>query len=515
MTGRDPVVLNGRGLTPEGIAAIARDRGQVAIAPEAQERMTASRAVVERYLDENRPAYGLTTGLGQRVTHQLSRDDLAAFSRRTVLGRAVAVGPPLSDEIVRALMAVRLNGILAGGSGASPVVAERLAALLNAGIHPWIPSIGSVGAGDLCLMAHLGLALIGEGDVRIADERLTAAEGLARAGLTPLELGPKDGLAICNASAASAGQAALALADAEAVLGLAQTAAALSMEGFRANLSPLDPRVTAARPQPGQAWAAENLRGLLADGLLFEPEAARRLQDPISLRCVAPVHGGLRATIDFLRPALDAELNGAADNPLVLADGGEILSTGNFQTPLLALALDSLTQALAQVAALSLSRAGKLLVERLSGLPANLSPFGPGRSGYAPLLKAGEALLAEIRHLANPVPVEPRWAADGVEDELTNAPLAARKAGDAVWRLRLLLGMELMIGAQAVELAKPARLGRGPTVALAAVRRVVTPLDDDRALAPDMERLDRELLANGRLLTEIEAALSARPNEGA
>lgn len=499
-----PIALSGANLTPEIVVQIARDERPVAIAPTARDRLAASRAVVERHLEENRPVYGLTTGLGPRVTHRLSRDDMAAFSLRTVVGRSVAVGPPLSEEAVRALMAVRLNGLLAGGAGAAPEVAETLAAWLNVGLQPIIPSIGSIGAGDLCLMAHLGLGLIGEGEVRFQGVTIPAADGLARAGLKALVLGPKDGLAICNASAASAGQAALAIADAESALALAQLAAVLSLEGFRGNVSPLDPRISAARPQPGQAWAAEDLRRLLQGGLLFDPGSARRLQDPISLRCIAPVHGSLRATIDFARPAVDAELNGAADNPLVLIDDDEILSTGNFQTPLLALAMDSLAQGLAQVAALSLSRSGKLLLERLSGLPANLSPHGPSRSGYAPLLKAGEALMAEIRHLANPVPVEPRWAADGVEDDLTNAPLAARKAVDAVTRLRLLLAMELTIAVQAVELAAPAKLGQAVTAAMETVREVVPPLDEDRPLSPDITALDERLLANGALLKAVQ-----------
>ncbi len=506
---REALALTGRDLTPADLVAIARQSRPVAIAPEAAERLARSRAVVERHVAEDRPVYGLTTGLGPRVTHRLTREEMAEFSRLTVLARSVALGPPLPEAAVRAMMAVRLNGLLAGGAGAAPAIAEALAALLNAGVHPVVPAFGSVGVSDLCQMAHLGLALIGEGETTVAGARLPAAEGLARAGLEPLTLGPKDGLAICNASSVSAGLAALALFDAAEALALAQAAAALSMEGFRANLSPLDPRATAARPQPGQAWAAEGLHALLAGSLLREPGAARRVQDPISLRCVAPVHGSLRAALDFAAPALDAELNGAADNPLVLLDDGEMLSTGNFHTPLLALAMDSVTMALAQVAALSVGRSGKLLLERLSGLPPTLSPHGPSRSGFAPLLKSGEALVAEMRHLANPVPAEPRWAADGVEDEVTNAPLAARQAGEAVERLRLVLAIELAIAAQAVDLAQPARLGRGPAATHDAVREIMPPLDDDRALSGEVNRLEAELLANGRLARMVGEALGA------
>ena len=502
----DPCVLTGGRLPFADLAAVARSARPVAIAPEGRRRLEAGRAVVERYIEENRPAYGLTTGLGPQVTHRLSRDEMAAFSRRTILGRSVALGPPLPEAEVRAAMAVRLNGLLAGGSGASPAVAELLAAMLNAGVHPLIPGSGSVGASDLCLMAHIGLAMLGEGEATLAGARRPAAEALAQAGLAPLEPAPKDGLAIVVSSAVSAGRAALALHDAEALLRLAQAAAALTLEGFRGNLGPLDPRVSAARPQPGQAWAAEHLLGLMEGSLLCEPGAARRLQDPISLRCIAPVHGSLRATIDFATGPVVAETEGRAENPLVLAEDDEILSNGNFQTPLLALALDSLSQAVAQVAALSVSRCAKLLTERLSGLPATLSPRGPGNSGFAPLLKSGEALLAEIRHLAQPVPVEPRWSGDGVEDDITNAPLAAAKAGAALDKLRLVIALELSVAAQAVELAAPERLGRGPALTLAAVRELVPPLDEDRALSADVTRLDEALLASGALLARLEGS---------
>ena len=500
------MVLGGAGLTPADLVRVARAGQPVTIAPEGLRRMAAGRAVVEDHLRDDKPVYGLTTGLGPRVTQRLSRDLLADFSRLTILGRSNAVGPPLPPDLVRALMTARLNGLLIGGAGAAPVVAETIAAMLNAGLHPVMPSIGSVGASDLCLMAHLGLAMIGEGEIARDGARLPAKDALEKAGLNPLELGPKDGLAICNASSFSAAQAALVLHDAEEFLELAQIAAALSLEGFRGNLSPLDPRVAGARPAPGQESAAAGLRAQLSGGALTEPGAARRLQDPISLRCIAPVHGSLYAALDFLRPAVDAELNGAADNPLVLVEDGEILSTGNFQTPALALALDTLALALAQVAGLMLSRAVKLLIERLSGLPANLTTKGPTRSGLAPLLKSGEALNAEIRHLANPVPVEPRWTADGVEDDITNAPLAGKKAAEILWRLRLLCAMELIVAAQAVELARVERLGRGAAIAQAMVRRIVPRLDEDRPSGPDVERLDRDLLANGELLARLRAA---------
>ncbi len=500
---RETLVLTGFDLEPATLVGVARDDVQVALAPEALERMALSRAVVETHVDEDIPVYGLTTGLGPRVTHRLSREELTEFSELTVLARSTALGPPLPRDQTRALLLVRLNGLLAGGAGASLEIADALARMLNAGVHPVIPSVGSVGASDLCQMAHLGLALIGQGEMEARDQRLPAREALREADLEPMLLAPKDGLAICNASSATAGRAALVLYDGCDLLDLAQVAAALSMEGFRANTSPISATVAAARPQPGQEYAAAGLRRLLDGGALLDPSAARRLQDPISLRCVSAVHGSLKAALDFLDPILDADLNGSADNPLVLFEEERIVSTGNFHTPALALGLDTLAMALAQVAALSVSRSVALLIERLSGLPGTLSPQGISRSGMAPLLKTGEALLAEVRHLAQPVPHDLRWPADGVEDDITNAPLAARKAGDIVWRLRQILAIELMVAAQAIDLAEPPSLGRGTEVAHDLVRSVVDTLDEDRALAPDVVTLDEELLTSSRLLEAV------------
>ena len=497
--------LTGFDLDAAIVARIAREGVKVVPAAKAMRRMAEGRAIVEEHLAADKPVYGLNTGLGARVTHRLPKDVLAEFSRLTLLGRSNSVGPPLPREAVRALMTLRLNGLLQGGAGASPAVAETLAAALNAGLHPVMPAIGSIGAGDLCVLAHLGRALIGEGEIEQDGEVLPAGEALARAGIAPLALGPKDGLAICNASAYSAGLAALVLHDAEAALESAQIAAALTMEGFRANLSPIDPRIAEARPAPGQVAAATQLRRILAGGALTEPGAARRLQDPISLRCVAQVHGSLGAALDFLRPSLEAEMNGVGDNPLVLIEAREILSSGNFHTPALALGLETLGQALAHVAALSVSRAARLLTERHSDLPANLSRHGSSRSGFTPLMKPAEALLQEIRHHALPAPMELRWAADGVEDDLTNAPLAARKAAEILSRLNLVLAIELLIAAQAVDLAKVDRLGAGTAAAYQAVRREVPPLDDDRPHGPDAERLERALLSGGQLVATVRA----------
>jgi histidine ammonia-lyase len=503
------VPITGRRLSPEAVMAIARGGARVTVDPAARERMGAAAAVVQRAADAGTPVYGLTTGLGPRVVQRVDGAEAAEFSLRTLRGRATAVGEPLAAELSRAAMAVRCNGLCAGGSGAGVAIADGLAALLNASVHPCIPATGSVGASDLCMLAHVGLTLIGEGDAELDGERMPADRALQRAGLAPVALGPKDGLAICSSSAVSVGVAALALLDAEACLRAVQVGAALSMEGFRANLSPLDPRVVAARPAPGQEWAATGLRALLQGGSLTEPGAARRLQDPLSFRCASQIHGSLRVALDLLAAAVAAELDGAADNPLVLAEDDEIVSTGNFHVPALALALDATAIALAQVAATITERQARLKAERLSGLPDALTTHGLTSSGLAPLTKTAQALTVEIRHLASPLAILPTIGADGVEDDSTGAAHGALRVRSQLERMWLLVAIELLVAAQAVDLAAPARLGGGTGVAYAVVREWVAPLGEDRPIGRDVERLAARALVGGELLARVDATVTA------
>ncbi|HET7328430.1 MAG TPA: aromatic amino acid lyase [Nocardioidaceae bacterium] len=504
-----PVLIDGATLTPAGVVGVARDRTRVEVGPTVRARLDRERAVVDTYVDDQIPAYGVTTGLGARSTVALAREDLSAFSARTLRGRANAVGTPLAAHLVRAAMVARANGIASGHTGASPAVLDSLVGMLNAGVHPVVPESGSIGSSDLCLMAHVGLVVMGEGRAECGGELLDGATALRRAGQAPLALGPKDGLVLCGASPVAAGTGALAVGGAAATLTMAQGVAALTLEGFRGNSTPLDPRAQAARPAPGQTLAAAELRALLDGGALTDSRSARRLQDPVSLRCVAPVHGALHAAVTFAATAVDAELNGSGDNPIVDAESAQVLSTGNFHTPVLALALDTLALALCQTAALSAARTGRLMSPALTGLSANLSPRGLDRSGMAPVVKTAQALVAEIRHLAAPVSIDSRSGAEGVEDDSTNACLGARRLLPMLDKLRLVLAIEATAASQAVDLAAPATLGRGAAVLHRAVRAVVAPLDDDRALGSELERVAIEVLASLDVQADLDAIVRA------
>lgn len=500
------LILGDRPLELGAIRRVAIGGARVALASAAHARMAAARSVVERHLAEGRPVYGLTRGLGGQAQLTLPAETLAEFSRLTVLGRAHSVGPRLSRNMVRAAMLVRANGLAQGGAGVRPALAEFILAMLNGGVHPEIPSIGSVGASDLCQLAHLGLAIIGEGRAEQDGKLKPAAEALACAGLAPFPLAPKEGLSLCSANAATAGRGALALQEARDLFLLVNLAAALSMEGFRANLSPLDPRVAAARPQPGQIETTGLLRALLDGSALFEAGAARRLQDPLSFRCVAQVHGSFRHALDGAGAALQPELDGAGDNPLVLAGADAILSNGNFHTPALALGFDMAALGLAQAANLAVNRMARLLNGRFTDLPERLTKEPPPAAGMAPLMKTAEALAAEIRLNANPVAADQRTSADGIEDDTTNAPLAVAKLETALERFRLLIAVELLIAAEAVDHAKPPRLGKGPALAHRLLRDVAPPLKEDRPLGVDVERIAETLIATGKLLEALRAA---------
>lgn len=502
----NPLVVTGHTLTPADVADVARRGCTVEIAPAAHERLERARAALERALAEGLPVYGLTTGLGARVGEPLEPQRAGEQAARIVRGRATAVGEPLPAAAVRATLLARLNGLCAGGAGASPAVADTLAAMLNAGVHPIVPRTGSIGAGDLCLLAHVALVVLGEGEAELGGERMPGDEALRQAGIVVPAIGPGDGLALCNASSVSAGVAALALDAGDRLLDAVQIAAALSMEGFRAATAPIDAHVAGANAAPGQEWEAAGLRELLRGGSLLDARASRRLQDPLSFRCASHVHGTFRWALDMLSAAVLPALNGAGDNPLVLP-GGEVVSTGNFHTPALALALDATAIAIAQTAGPAAERPARLATERLSGLPANLTTGGDGRSGIAPLLKTAQALAVEIRHLSAPLAVDPRFGADGVEDDSTNAAASALRVEAQLGLLARLIGLELVCAAQAVDLAAPDRLGRGTATAHASVRELVAPLADDRPLGAEVERVALELVASGVLRERVREAV--------
>lgn len=484
------VSFTGAPPTTSDIAAIARHDARIEISPDVKDKIVAARAVVERYLAADQPVYGLTTGLGAGVDTRLATDDLVAFQLRVPQARAVGVGAALPRETVRAMMAARIAGMAAGGSGVSLPVFAGLVAALNAGFHPVVPSLGSIGAADLAPLAHMGRALLGDGEAEVDGTILPALEAISKVGLKPLPIAPKDGHVLVVANSLSVGKACLCIEDIERLFDWSLAAVALNFEAFRANVSVFDDRALAARPAFGQREAAARLRELLSGSSLLADGAARRLQDPLSYRCAPQVWGALLHAIDEARAATEIELGSAGDNPIVLAEDGLILANGNFDMTAFVLAWERLGQAIAHCAAATAYRTIKIMSPGMSELPRFLTPLGQSRTGFATVQKTVSALEAEIRHLAIPVSLTPIPVADGVEDQASMAPSVLSKIEAMIERLRYLVAIELVASAQAVELrGVTGELGVGTLKAYRQVRQLVPPLQEDRAQGPDFQRV--------------------------
>ncbi len=461
-------------LAIEDLLAVV-DGAQVELDDGARAKIAAGRAVVDRALTAGEAVYGLTTQVGHGKDTRLTEEEIRGEQQFLVMSHSGGIGPPLPAAIVRAALAVRLNGIARGGSGAGVAVAEILAAMLNAGVHPVVPETASVGAGDLPQMAGLAQVAIGMGRAEYRGEVLPGGEALRRAGIAPLVLGGKDGLALISANGVSVGQAALVVARAARVAEAADVAAALSMEATGANTSVLDPAVGRAKPIPGQVAAADHLRVLLAGSPLLGPGGARSVQDALSFRVVPQVHGALREYVTSARSAVTAELNAAADNPLVSVPGQALISNGNFHPMVLAIACDALRIALAQVGQLSERRMSHLwdafFRQLTSGLPPTVA-YG------LQLRYPAAALFPELKQLAAPATLDTPPLDLGVEDHGTGAPLSVHKTDAALGLLEDLLAIELVL-ARDLLAAAPARpvLGAGTGAALRTVEQAIAAAD--------------------------------------
>jgi histidine ammonia-lyase len=477
----------------DDLVRVARTGEPVLLASGARERVVAARDVVMRLSTSGLPIYGLNSALGANTGAVLPEGDLEDYQRRAVRARAVAVGPAYERSSVRAMQFARIAGMARGGSGVSPEVLDACIALLNHQVHPVVPRFGSIGVADLPQLSHLALPLFGEGEAEFGGEVLSGRVALERAGLKPVKLGAKDGLALISSNAATTARAALVLHDATAALNAWLAAVALGYEGFRANLSPLHPSAVAARPATGQVEVANQLRVLLKGSALLKPGSARRVQDPVSMRVVAQVHGAAQGMVDAARAQVEVELNSAADSPLVLPEDGVMLSNGNFHVPALALALDACAIALAQAASMSVARCQRFMSPALTGLPLQLTRHGPAHSGFATVQKTLTALWAEIRLRANPGSLDYLPVSEALEDHACMALGVAEKLGELLERVRYLIAIELLVSAQAVDLREmnEAVMGEGARATYKQLREIVPVLDEDRPLGPDIDRVQR------------------------
>ena len=488
------VTLSGAGLNIDSLHAAAYGC-ELSIEPSALQRMADSNELILDAARTGKPVYGVTTGLGPQVTTVLSEEMINQFALKTVRGRAHALGPPLAKPLVRAAMTVRLNSLLTGASGASPAVADHLLACLNADLVPHVGETASIGAADLLWGGSMGLALIGEG--RFLDHDKTAAAAMAGAGIEPLKPGPRDGLALASHSCFSAAIAAIGHHRCTTLLHNTQLSTALTLEGFRGNLSPLNPDVLATRVQPGQAESASDISQLLQGSELFKSGTARRLQDPLSMRNAVQVNGAVFASLAALAETLTAEINGASDNPVVLTDKQEVLSGGGYLNPYLSVLLVALNHSLVQMAALSVSRSARMMSSRFTDLPIGLHEGVTGSVGLGAITKVTESLFGEIVQLAAPPPVYPPSQADNVEDCITNTALSAKSLLTIVEKLNLIVAVEMIASVHAIYLAKvETKTAPGLAKVIKRIRELSPALTEDRSLTLEIESLAAMLSAD-------------------
>jgi histidine ammonia-lyase len=453
--------------------------------------LAASQAIVQRIADGAEAVYGINTGFGRLAQTRIARERLAELQRNLVLSHSAGVGAPLAPGVVRLILVTKAIGLARGFSGVRPEVVRALLALLNAGVLPRIPCKGSVGAsGDLAPLAHLARILIGEGEVGIGDETFPAAEGMRRAGVAPLVLGPKEGLALLNGTQVSTALALAALFDAESVFAAALVAGALSLEAIKGSVRPLDARIHAARGQPGQIGVAAALRTLL-EGSAIVPSHAHcgRVQDPYSVRCMPQVMG---ACLDNMRHAarvLEIEANGASDNPLVFADTAEVVSGGNFHAEPVAFAADILALAIAEIGAISERRIALLIDATLSGLPPFLVREGGINSGFMMPQVTAAALASENKSLAHPASVDSLPTSANQEDHVSMATFAARRLRDMLENTTVIVGIEAMAAAQGIDFLRPLRSSERLEHEFAQIRARVAFVEHDRHFAPDIEAM--------------------------
>ncbi len=505
-----PLPLTGRDLTIDQVIEVARGRREVSLDPDAAQRMRASRAVIERLVAEGTTVYGVTTGFGDLADVRIDPSRTAELQRNLVRSHAAGVGEPLPDDVVRAMLLLRANALAVGLSGVRVEVVDLLVGMLNRAVHPVIPSRGSLGAsGDLAPLAHLALVVIGEGEASVDGAGPgDGASALARAGLQPLTLEAKEGLALLNGTQLMAAIGALAHHDGLRLAITADLVGAMSLEAMLGTGAAFDRRLIQARPHPGQVASARHLQELLTDSEIWASHRAdteHRVQDAYSLRCMPQVHGAARDALAELARVLAVEINAATDNPLVFPEG-DVISGGNFHGEPLAMALDYATMAVAELASISERRTARLVDPHLNGgLPAFLTEQPGMESGLMIAHYTAAALVNELQSLAHPASVDTIPTSANQEDHVSMGGTAALQLSAAVERAEHVLAIEALCAAQGLDFRAPMRPGAGVAAAHAAIRALLPHRSGDASPAAEIATM-RELIHAGDLLANRATA---------
>lgn len=505
------VVLDGDHLTLEDVRDVAYGNAKALLDPKTHPRIAASRDIVDEILASEKVVYAVNTGFGVLSDVRIDREDVRQLQVNLLRSHAAGTGEPLPTEVVRAMMVLRANTLAKGVSGVRTVLLEQLLTMLDRGVHPIVPAQGSLGAsGDLAPLAHLALVLIGEGHAEYEGETLDGAAALERAGIEPLVLEAKEGLALLNGTQMMTAIAVLAVLEAETLCRAADIAVALSLEGFEGSHRPFLPEVQDARPHPGQIDSASNCRRLLDGSPICAHHAdCPKIQDPYSFRCAPQVHGAVRDSVAHVRRVVELEINAATDNPLVFPEIGEAVSQGNFHGEPIALATDFLAMAMAELGNISERRTDKLNDPKFSDLPAFLTGGVHGlNSGTMIVHYTAASLVSENKTLAHPASVDSIPTSANKEDHVSMGSIAARKAARVVAHVRTILATELFCGLQALRFREPLESGPGIEAAREFLGPRVEPIGEDRVFADDVARV-AEWVGSGELVSAVETAIGA------
>lgn len=514
--GMKTLILDGNSLTIDHVHACAVRQVRIGISPAAKRRMKASRQVVEDWVRSGETVYGVTTGFGELSNVRISVENIEELQENLIRSHAAGTGDPLPVEVVRAMIVLRLNALAKGFSGIRVSTADFIAAVYNAGIVPVIPSRGSVGSsGDLAPLAHLVLTLIGEGKVFYKNSVMDSALALKKAGLAPLRLAAKEGLALVNGTQMMSGYGALAVRDAADLCKLADIAGAMSTEALRGSDTAFDERIHNLRPHPGQLSSAANLRRLMAKSEIRESHrhGDSRVQDAYSIRCIPQVHGASRDTVRFVSAVLTTEINAATDNPLIMPRSREHLEGGNFHGQPVALALDYLAIALSELANISERRIERMVNGNLSGLPRFLTEGSGLHSGMMIAQYTAAALVSENKVLSHPASVDSIPTSANQEDHNSMGSVSAHKLWQVLQNVRTVLAIELMVAAQGIDFSRihpstkrAMKPGAGVRAAHVAVRKQIPHLDGDRVLHDDIQA-SLHIVKNGSVVGAVERAI--------
>ena len=493
--------LGARALTLEDVREVAQSGRRVELSTSAVTKVKKAHKFLQGQIKGDKALYGVNTGFGLMSNVRIPSDEIETLQYNLLRSHAVGIGDYLSDEAVRAMLLLRAAALAIGHSGVSLGLLHQILALLNRGVCPLIPEQGSVGAsGDLAPLSHLALVLIGEGKARVKGKVMSGARALRAAGLKPIRLGPKEGLALINGTQFMTALGTLALLEAEHLCEVADIAGAMSVEAMRGTETAFEPEIHRVRPHPGQIKVAANVRKILLSGgksqIAKSHEGCGKVQDPYSLRCIPQVHGASRDVLAFVRGVLEREINSVTDNPLIFPKEQKILSGGNFHGQIVAIAMDALSIAVAELGSISEQRIEKLVNPAISELPAFLIRDGGLNSGFMIVQVAAASIVSENKTLCHPASVDSIPTSADKEDHVSMGAWAARKASMVVVNARRVLAMELLAAAQGIDLLRPLRTSDVLEKAYGLIRRKAAYMKSDRSLHEDMKYVE-QLIRDG------------------